>query len=69
MKIKLNVLELLGDLNDDDRVDHRDYSLFMDSFGSKKGEKAFRSDADFNEDQIIDIFDLYRFAKNYDTER
>jgi M6 family metalloprotease-like protein len=69
LKIKLTVLELLGDLNKDDRVDQEDYSLFMDSFGSKKGEKAFRFDADFNEDQVINFFDLYRFAKSYDTER
>jgi hypothetical protein len=59
----------LGDANGDGRVNQQDNDIVTKSFGSLEGQQKYNSNADFNKDGLVDLFDLlcisYDFGKNY----
>ena len=52
----------LGDLDRDDTVDGLDLAAFIAAFGSSPGMSEYRSEADLNNDGIIDESDLKLFG-------
>lgn len=56
---------LLGDLNDDWRVDIRDVSIVALAFGSYPNHPRWNPNADINNDNKIDIKDIAIVAKNF----
>ena len=56
---------ILGDLNQDDRVDIFDATPLAACFGSVTGDFRWNQKADLNKDNIIDIFDAIIMARNF----
>jgi parallel beta-helix repeat protein len=56
---------LLGDLNQDRKVDLLDAIQAASSFGSSVGQPRWNMETDLNQDKIIDIFDLIILARNF----
>ena len=54
-----------ADLDGDSDVDGIDLSIFEAAFGSTSGNANYNSDADFNEDDIIDLNDLSQFSIDF----
>lgn len=55
--------KILGDVNNDGRVDCADLSLIRASFGSKAGSRSFNPDVDVDVNGVIDIRDLSFVAR------
>jgi thermitase len=60
-------VRIMGDLNDDGKVDGRDISLAAWSFGSYPGHPRWNPDADINADGKIDGKDIVKIARNFGT--
>lgn len=56
---------LLGDINNDGRVNGRDLSILARAFGASCGEPRFNCQADLNRDCFIDGDDLSLLAANF----
>jgi Bacterial Ig-like domain (group 3)/Dockerin type I domain len=59
----INVVKLLGDLNNDGSVGCDDLAIVKASFGKKAGQPGFDPRADVNGDRIVNIFDLAVVAR------
>jgi len=64
IEVVAELVEKLGDINGDRKIDKSDLRYIENSFGYKKGEKGYNESADLNEDGIINILDLFIVAKN-----
>lgn len=62
---KVQIVEFLGDVNGDGKVDQVDFKIFLPTFGTKKGDEKYDPDCDFNSDDRIDITDLGILAKGF----
>jgi hypothetical protein len=51
------------DLNKDDKINKQDMDIAMLSFGSKSGDSNWKKELDFDNNGIIDIYDIDRMAK------
>lgn len=60
----VDVVEKLGDINGDRKIDKYDLRYIENSFGYRKGENGYNKNADLNEDGVIDVLDLMIVAKN-----
>lgn len=56
---------LAGDVNHDGVVNTTDLNLLTASFNKRTGDAGFNSNADFNGDGIVDIYDLVRLGLNF----
>lgn len=61
---KVEVVDEMGDINYDGRVDEGDLAIFLPCYGTKKGEDRYDEICDFNIDDKIDVIDLGILAKN-----
>jgi hypothetical protein len=59
------VSSLLGDLNNDGKIDYRDLAIFASSYGTTQGQSGFNKAADLNNDGKIDYKDLAILGGNY----
>lgn len=59
---------LLSDINNDKKVDRFDMDIFIESFGYVKGEKKYKEDSDFNQDQRIDMLDYFIISKEMGSD-
>lgn len=64
--ISVEVVEKQGDINLDGKIDKYDMVILLDAFGSKKGEEKFKPEADFVQDNVINIDDLVILLRNLD---
>jgi hypothetical protein len=64
--IYVEVVEKQGDINLDGKIDKYDMVILLDAFGSKKGEEKFKPEADFVQDNIINLSDLVILLRNLD---
>jgi hypothetical protein len=51
-------INIMGDVNSDDKVDMKDIAVLAKAFGSFPGHKRWCPLADINGDNKIDIFDI-----------
>lgn len=58
------VVLLSGDLNEDNTINTTDYSLIKGLYGSSKGTASWNERADFNQDGMVNNFDLVFVNKN-----
>jgi parallel beta-helix repeat protein len=58
-------LLLVGDINDDDKVDIKDLILFIKAFGSYPSHPRWNPNADVNSDGRVDIKDLVLLIKHF----
>jgi parallel beta-helix repeat protein len=56
---------VLGDLNNDDKVNMIDIGIVASAFGSFPGHMRWKPEADINQDGIIDIRDIAIVARNF----
>ncbi len=56
---------LLGDFNEDGRVDTADFLLFVDTFGSSRGDISFDETMDLVPDGIINVADFIIFIDQF----
>jgi hypothetical protein len=61
----VTVLVLVGDINDDAKVDIRDIGAAAKAFGSYPGHDRWNSDADIDGNDKIDIRDIAKIAKDF----
>jgi hypothetical protein len=54
---------LTADINGDKIVDRLDFSIFMEAYGSKLGEKNYDERCDFNQDGMIDFSDFFTISR------
>jgi hypothetical protein len=54
-----------GDINGDGKDNLTDLVLFALAYGSKPGDPNWNPNADIKGDGIVDLYDLYYLAKNY----
>ena len=59
---------LLGDVNNDCKVDIFDLAIVGLAYGSKQGDTNWNPNADVNNDSKVDIFDLATVGLNYGRE-
>lgn len=59
---------LLSDINNDKMVDRFDMDIFIESFGYVKGEKKYKEDCDFNQDQRVDMLDYFIISKEMGSD-
>jgi len=64
----IKISPLLGDINDDGKVDSEDLIIFAQSFGSKLGDPIYNEKCDLNGDGKIDAEDLLLLAQNFGTQ-
>lgn len=64
VEVNVSVVEKLGDINGDRKIDKYDLKYIENSFGFKSGESGYNDKADLNEDGIINVLDLMIVAKN-----
>lgn len=62
---RVNAVKLVGDLNDDGKVDVKDIYLAAKAFGSISGESRWNADADMNLDGQIDLMDIFVIASHF----
>ena len=62
--VVIEVVEKLGDINGDRKIDKYDLRYVENSFGFRIGENGYNEKADLNEDGIINVLDLMIIAKN-----
>jgi hypothetical protein len=58
---------LMGDLNHDGCVDGRDFEMFRQTFGKRRGDPGFNCEADFNLDEVVDARDAVVFFQHWCT--
>jgi len=58
-------MHVLGDVNGDQKVDCTDLALVKASFGKKTGDSGFNSNADVNNDGVINILDLAIVSRQF----
>jgi subtilisin family serine protease len=58
-------IKLMGDINDDGKVDIKDLTLLIKAFGSYPSHPRWNPDADLNGDGKVDIKDLIKLLKNF----
>jgi thermitase len=58
-------VRIIGDANDDGKVDIFDCILASSAFGASSSEPEYRVFCDVNQDGLIDIFDMIQFAIHY----
>lgn len=58
-------INIMGDVNSDDKVDMKDVAVLAKAFGSFPGHKRWCSIADINGDNKIDIFDIALACRNF----
>lgn len=64
----IKITLLMGDINDDGKVDSEDLIIFAQSFGSKLGDPTYNEKCDLNGDGKIDAEDLLLLAQNFGTQ-
>ncbi len=64
----IKITLLMGDINDDGKVDSDDLIIFAKSFGTKIGDSDYNEKCDFNGDGKVDAEDLLLLAKNFGTQ-
>ena len=57
-------MQILGDINQDRRVDLYDAILFASAFNSTPSNPNWNPDADFNGDNVVDVYDAITLANN-----
>ena len=60
---------LAGDVDGDDRVDHRDLLKLVLAYSKRTGEISFNPWADFNKDGTVDKDDMIILWKNFGSKR
>lgn len=66
IKIQLNCTGRC-DVNDDGKIDLKDYVIVCKAYGSILGSSDWNTDADINCDGKVDLIDIYPVSKNYGT--
>ena len=56
---------LVGDTNDNNRIDIFDYNAVVSAFGSKQGDSRYQSIADLDGNGRVDIFDYNLLVSNF----
>jgi hypothetical protein len=64
---EVTVIPMLGDLNDDGKVDMKDISTVASGFGVAPGHPRWNPEADQNFDNKIDLRDIATVAKHFGT--
>ncbi len=64
----IKITLLMGDINDDGKVDSEDLIIFAQSFGTSLGDPNYNEKCDLNGDGKIDAEDLLLLAQNFGTE-
>jgi uncharacterized protein (DUF2141 family) len=65
LSARVKAVTLVGDLNDDGKVDVKDIYLAAKAFGSTTGESRWNADADMNLDGEIDLMDIFVIASHF----
>ncbi|NLI39832.1 MAG: hypothetical protein GX421_01400 [Caldisericales bacterium] len=68
VKVVVDVAPIPGDVNLDGVVDDADVELFAKYFNSSLGDPNYYKDADFNNDQKVDLIDFLMMSKNYKSK-
>jgi len=68
VKVVVDVAPIPGDVNLDGVVDDADVELFAKYFNSSLGDPNYYKDADFNNDQKVDLMDFLMMSKNYKSK-
>ncbi|HRT37589.1 MAG TPA: cohesin domain-containing protein, partial [Caldisericia bacterium] len=63
----IKITLLMGDINDDGKVNSEDLIIFAQSFGTKIGDTYYNEKCDLNGDGKVDADDLLLLAKNFGT--
>lgn len=58
------LVTIAGDVNGDKTVNGVDLSIVSQAYGSSKGEPRYNPIADINEDELVDIRDIFLVARN-----
>jgi len=58
-------VRVMGDINDDGRVDYKDVFLLLKSYGKVQGDPNYNPKADFNHDGRVDYKDVFQLLKKY----
>jgi hypothetical protein len=58
-------IRLLGDINNDKKVDMKDIIVAAKAFGTFPGESRWNPDADVNLDGTVDMRDIIKIARNF----
>lgn len=64
----LKITLLMGDINDDGKVDSEDLIIFAQSFGTSIGDPNYNEKCDLNGDGKVDAEDLLLLAQNFGTQ-
>jgi hypothetical protein len=56
---------VVGDSNHDGKINYRDLFLLARAYGSAPNEPNWNPYVDFNDDKIVDCFDLTILKENY----
>lgn len=64
----IKITLLMGDINDDGKVDSEDLIIFAQSFGSSLGDPNYNEKCDLNGDGKVDAEDLLLLAQNFGTQ-
>jgi len=64
----IKITLLMGDINDDGKVDSEDLIIFAQSFGTNAGDPNYNEKCDLNGDGKIDAEDLLLLAQNFGTQ-
>jgi len=63
----IKITLLMGDINDDGKVNSEDLIIFAKAFGTKIGDTYYNEKCDLNGDGKVDADDLLLLAKNFGT--
>lgn len=58
-------IRLLGDINNDEKVDMKDIIIAAKAFGTSPGDSRWNPDADVNLDGTVDMRDIITIARNF----
>ena len=61
----IKITLLMGDINEDGKVDSSDLMIFAQAFGSEEGDPNWNEKCDFNGDGKVDTEDLLLLAQNF----
>ncbi|MGC9089991.1 MAG: S8 family serine peptidase [Caldisericia bacterium] len=64
----IKISPLMGDINDDGKVDSEDLIIFAQSFGTQLGDPNYNEKCDLNGDGKVDADDLLLLAQNFGTQ-
>jgi hypothetical protein len=57
-------VRIMGDINDDNKVDVYDADIFAGILGSEIGQPRWNPDADLNQNGVVDVFDAVILAEH-----